>query len=388
MSENAATDSRWARFRSLMPVTERWSYMDHAAVAPIPAPTRDCMLEWCRQLAADGDVVWPQWAERVEGVRRRCAALVGADTAEIAFVSNTTAGINVVAEGLDWRAGDNVVTLANEFPSNVYPWMNLADKGVETRRVAIEGGAVDLERLLAHCDRRTRLITVSWVSYCTGWRLDLAPLVARAHEAGILVFLDAIQGLGVFSLDVRRTPVDFLAADGHKWLLGPEGAGILYVRRELLERLRPTGVGWNSVSHAHDFHRIQFDLRPSAERFEGGSRNMVGVLALGASVELLMEMGLSSGESAVADRVLAIADQAAARLQRAGAVIVNPCPAEHRSGIVLFDVPGHDALQVRRECLQAGVVLSCRAGHLRISPHGYASDDDVERLVGVVERLA
>ena len=221
--------------------------MDHAAVAPLPAPARDAVLQWSREAAEVGDVAWPRWAERVEEVRRLCAALIGADEDEIAFVPNTTAGISLVAEGLPWRAGDNVVTLANEFPSNLYPWMNLGDRGVETRRVEAPQGRVEVDQILERCDARTRLISVSWVGYASGWRMDLAELVERAHQRGILVFLDAIQGLGVFPMDVRQTPVDFLAADGHKWMLGPEGAGIFYVRREHLQRLRPIGVGWNSV---------------------------------------------------------------------------------------------------------------------------------------------
>ena len=208
--------------------------------------------------------------------------------------------------------------------------MNLRDRGVETRQVPVRDGRVDPDLVLARCDERTRLVSVSWVGYATGWRLDLAECSSqRAHARGILVFLDAIQGLGVFPLDVHQTPVDFLAADGHKWMLGPEGAGLFYVRREHLERLHPVGVGWNSVVHATISRTLRLDWRPTAVRYEGGSQNMVGVLALGASLELLERLGLTCQQSAIAARVLEVTDFACRRLGEAGARVVSQRQGEH-----------------------------------------------------------
>jgi selenocysteine lyase/cysteine desulfurase len=202
-------------------------------------------------------------------------------------------------------------------------------------------------------------------------------LAEIAHARGALLFLDAIQGLGVFPLDVRQTGVDFLAADGHKWLLGPEGAAVFYLREEHLDRLRPLGVGWNSVVHAHDFTRIELDFKRSASRYEGGSQNMAGLIALAASLRLL----LSFGPAALAKRILEVTDLACQRLEEAGAVVLSDRRPEHASGIVLFDLPGRDPQAVRRQCLDRGVVLSCRAGRLRISPHAYNNAEDVDRLV-------
>jgi len=300
------------------------------------------------------------------------------------LVPNTTAGINLVAEGFPWREGDNVVTLANEFPSNQYPWMNLASRRVDTRRVPVEDGRVDLDRLADACDERTRIVSVSWIGYASGWRMDLETLVTLAHERGALVFLDAIQGLGVFPIHAGRVGVDFLAADGHKWLLGPEGAGLLFIRRQHLPLLRPLSVGWNSVVHAHDFSHIELRLRPDAARYEGGSRNMVGHLALGASLRLLSSLGLSADTSALADRVLAVTDYAASRLEAIGGEIKSCRHAPHRSGILAFELPGRDPVELRRRCLQAGVVLSVRGGRLRISPHAYNDERDIDCLVEVL----
>jgi selenocysteine lyase/cysteine desulfurase len=313
----------------------------------------------------------------VEELRGLAAEMIGAAPEEIALIHNTTEGISIVSEGFPWEAGDNCVTLADEFPSNQYPWIHLADRGVETRRVPTDEGKVDLDRVAAACDRRTRIVSVSWVSYSSGWRNDLAGLAEIAHRCGALLFLDAIQALGVFPLNVGRTPVDFLAADGHKWLLGPEGAGVFFARREHLERLRPVGVGWNSVKHAHEFTRIELILKDSAARYEGGSPNTAGMIALGSSIRLLARYG----PDALAKRILEMTDLACRRLAEIGAVVFSDRRVEHKSGIVVFELPGRDPEAVRRRCRDEGVVLSCRSGRLRISPHAYNNPADVDRLV-------
>jgi len=367
----------WDEFRRQMPVARKWAYLDHAAVAPLPEPARAAVVDWADAAAAEGDTAWAAWNDQVEELRRVAARMIGAAPEEIALVRNTTEGINLVAEGYPWRRGDNVVTLADEFPSNLYPWMQLAGRGVQTRRVPTDDGRVDLDRVAAACDRRTRIVTISWVSYSSGWRNDVDRLAEIAHDRGALLFLDAIQGLGVFPLDVRQTEVDFLAADGHKWMLGPEGAGIFFARREHLERLRPIGVGWNSVVHARDFTRIELVLKETAERYEGGSQNMVGMIALGASLKLLGRFG----QDAIAGRVLQVTDLACRRLGEIGAHIFSDRSEQHSSGIVVFGLPNVDPEAVRRRCLERGVVLSCRSGRLRISLHAYNDASDVERLV-------
>ncbi len=369
--------NRWESFRSQMPVVAKWAYFDHAAVAPLPAATQQTVVEWARQAAEEGDTVWPDWSRRVEESRTLAARLLGAELDEVALVHSTSEGIGLVAEGYPWRDGDNVVTLENEFPSNLYPWMNLASRGVETRRVGSQQGRVDLNQLAAACDARTRIISVSWVGYVSGWRSDLDALVELARRQGALLFVDAIQGLGVFPLDVKATPIDFLAADGHKWLLGPEGAGLFYLRREHLDTLRPIGVGWHSVVHATDYSRIELTLKPNAARYEGGTQNMVGFLGLADSLRLLLD----HGTAAIAQRVLEITDLAVERLRQAGAVAISPREGNHRSGIVSFELAGRNALDVKQRCLAAGVALSARNGKVRLSAHAYNDASDVDRLI-------
>lgn len=375
---NTPTVDSWEALRRQMPAAAEWAYFDHAAVAPISGPAAAAINEWTDEAAADGGAAWLKWKARRESLRKRAAELVGASPDEICLVRSTTEGINLVAEGFPWQPSDNIVTLADEFPSNLYPWMNQQRRSVETRRVPTEAGRVDLNRLAEACDARTRIVSLSWVGYAAGWRNDLAAVAEIAHRRGALFFLDAIQGLGAFPLDVRQTPIDFFAADGHKWLLGPEGAGLFYVRHEHLDRLQPTGVGWNSVAHSSDFTHIELKFKDSAARFEGGSSNMVGFAGLDASLELLMTTGIA----AIGERILDFTDLAARRLAEAGATILSHrADRAHSSGILLFDWPGRDPQAVRRHLLDRKVVISSRAGKLRISPHAYGNESDIERLV-------
>ncbi|MEO1497773.1 MAG: aminotransferase class V-fold PLP-dependent enzyme [Planctomycetota bacterium] len=373
--------------RGQMPVTAHWAYFDHAAVAPLSAPAASAMAFWAEQARDAGDTVWLSWAERVENTRRHAAALVGADGDEIALVNSTTHGINLVAEGVDWRPGDNVVVLADEFPSNLYPWMHQASRGVEARLISTDRGLIDLDAFRDACDERTRVVSFSWVAYSSGVRrnIDLLCEIAKSCGAnggrGAWVFLDAIQGLGVFPLDVTQTPIDFFAADGHKWLLGPEGAGIAFIRRERLEDLRPVGIGWNSVVGSANFNRIEMQLKDNAARYEGGSANMAGQLALGASLEMLL------GRTAeVAAAVLDITDYLCERLMERGVEVFSlrgptPCGADQRSGIVSAAWPGMEPAEVRRRLADAGVAISVRDERLRMSPHAYTIRDDVDRLI-------
>jgi len=370
-----------------MPICDRWAYFDHAAVAPISRPARRAIEQWSQQSVEEGTVVWPQWEARIEEVRRVAAAMVNARPAEIALVPNTTAGINLVANGLDWREGDNMVTLANEFPSNLYPWMNLAKRGVETRRVEMPDGVVDINRIVDACDDRTRIVSVSWVGYATGYRVDVRETAAAVHERGPLFFLDAIQGLGVFPLDVADAQVDFLAADGHKWMLGPEGAGVAYIRQDCLKELRSCSVGWNSVSGRYDFNDIQLQLREEAAHFEGGSQNMVGYHGFGASLELLAACGLGHRRSDIAERILEFSNKACQRIEDVGGRLRFPRIEGNDSGIVTFEMPGHDPTAIRKACLRAGVCVSCRGGGVRISSHAYNNEQDIQRLVEVLQAL-
>lgn len=371
------SDERWADVRDReFPVARRWAYFDHAAVAPLPVRCATAMNDWTTEAVGNGDARWAEWYAKLGGLRRRIARLINADADEIAFAANTTTGIGLVAEGFPWRPGDNVVTAAEEYPSNLYPWMNLADRGVETRRVPTRGGRIELDDLAAAMDDRTRLLTISHVEFASGFRNDLDAIGALCRERGAAFFVDAIQGLGPLRIDVARAPIDFLAADGHKWLLGPEGAGFLYVRRDWLDRLRTILVGSHSVVGGFDYSKVEFNLKPNASRWEGGSLNMAGLHGLRGSLELLEELGWD----AVSARILENADRARSAAEAAGFAVYGSRNPGDLSGIVSIHRGGRDHRELADRLRERGVVCSCRAGRLRISPHVYNDQTDFDRL--------
>ncbi|HUO86139.1 MAG TPA: aminotransferase class V-fold PLP-dependent enzyme, partial [Thermoanaerobaculia bacterium] len=285
--------------RARFPVTADWVYLNHAAIGPLTAAAADRLAELARSVAATGDRRWPQRNDGVEEVRHGVARLLGAGApSSVAFVENTSAALSLVAQGLPWRRGENVVTAACEYPSNVYPWMILERHGVELRRVAERpGGRLEPDDLLARCDESTRVLALSWVQYASGLRSDLSVLAAACRERDVLFVVDAIQGLGALALDVEATGVDVVAAAGHKWLLGPEGVGLLYLSPRAVERLTPTRAGWRSMVHRYDWERLVVDFAPGALALECGTLNVYGILALGASVEVLLAAGREEVES-------------------------------------------------------------------------------------------
>jgi cysteine desulfurase / selenocysteine lyase len=369
----------WAQFRNEFAVTQRWAYLDHAAVTPLPEPVRKALIDWATDMAANGEASWPAWQRRVEETRARAGRLLNAEPADIAFVKNTSEGVSFVAEGLPWQSGDNVVTAADEYPSNLYPWMNLTGRGVEVRRVPSRDGRVLVDDLRAAIDDKTRLLALSFVEYGTGFRNDLNAVGNLCRERGVLFFVDAIQGLGVFPLDVRESPIDFLAADGHKWLLGSEGAGIFFVRRDLVEQLHTIEVGWHSVVHDHDFSKVELILKPHAGRWESGTFNVGGIAALGAGLELLLDAGIP----AVGARVLELTDYLCDRARQAGLEVFSSRQPGEASGIVSLLGLDDSAAAVRR-CRAAGVIVNHRGGRLRVSPHAYNTFDEIDRLFTVL----
>jgi cysteine desulfurase/selenocysteine lyase len=380
MSMNANDAIDWQTFRDRMPVCRRWVFLDHAAVAPLSLPAQQAMLEWAGDQAENGVVNSARWSRRIEQVRGMAARLLDAETDEIAFVKNTSEGLGFVAEGFPWREGDNVVSVEGEYPSNVYPWMNLARRGVELRRVATREGRVAPDDIRDALDGRTRLVTISFVEYGTGFRNDLDALCELCHGRGALLCVDAIQGLGALPLDMGRTPIDFLAADGHKWLLAPEGAGLFYCRKEHLDLLETIGVGWNSVVGADDYATIDFTLKPSAGRWESGSYNVGGIAALGGSLSLILEVGIEN----VARRMLELTDYLCRRIEEAGGTVYSSRREGEKSGIVSVIWPGADPVAVRHRCREQGIAINSREGRLRISPHCYNTHEELDRLVDVL----
>jgi len=386
-SSDKSASIDWSRFRTAMPVTDDWAYFDHAAVGPIPQVAHEKILEWARQAAYEGDVNWLSWQEQTEELRSLTAKILNASEPEIGLIPNTTFGINIVAQGYPWQLGDNVVLPDNEFPSNAYPWLALESQGVEVRRVPTESGIVCPDKIAAACDSKTRIVSCSFVGFSSGNRIEPTTIAKVAHDNGALFFMDAIQGMGVFPIDVKKSGIDFLAADGHKWMLGPEGAGVFYIKQEHLDLMRPVMMGWKSVSHEWEFNKIKLDLKPTACRFEGGSHNMAGLIGLNASLNLLHEFGLSSDDSPIARQILLLAEELATKLERAGAIIHSSRDDKIRTGIVIFELTGHDPVEIRAKLLENKIVTSARGGGVRAATHCFNNSEDIDRLVDVVSKL-
>jgi cysteine desulfurase/selenocysteine lyase len=383
--QQSAIETDWAvGMRQGMPSSTRWAYLDHAAVAPLPSVAAEAINDWVADALANGATDWGHWRDRVERLRCSAAELLGASSEHVAVIRNTTEGVGLVAEGLDWQPGDNLVVPECEFPSNLYAWQNLKDRGVDVRVLPVHLDHVDYDRIEAAVDTRTRLVAISWVGFRTGFRIDPARVARIAHRHDAWLFLDAIQGLGAFPIDVEAMEIDALAADGHKWLLGPEGAGIFYVRPKLLDQLRPLGLGWNSVRHAGDFTNTNLDLKPHAGRYEGGTYNMPGIAGLAASVDWFNQLGIER----ISGRILELTTELSERLESIGAEVASDRSPEHCSGIVSFELSGHSPRDLQRACRDRDVVVNSRDGRLRVSPHAYSSSGDIDRLIDVLTGVA
>ena len=375
--------------RAQMPITQRFAYFDHAAVAPLPRVSAEAIARYADEACQLGDTPWMAWNRCTEVLREQLATLISAQVDEIALIPNTSTGIGLVAEGLRWQPGDSLVVPANEFPSNLAPWRNLARRGVEIREVPVAADAqgvapVALDKLLEAMDQSTRLVAVSWVGFLSGWRIDVAEFCQAIHQRGAMMFLDAIQGIGAFPLDVSACGVDFCAADGHKWMLGPEGAGLLYVRRDRLERLDPLMIGWHSLDPRAAFDPHNTALRASAARYEGGSANMAGLIGLESSIRVLLQSQANRAGSGFAEAILSNVAELVERLEALGCWTSVPASETNRSGIVTIGWPDangdRDPLVVRKRCLDEGIVTSVRGGRLRVSTHAYNNSDDINRF--------
>lgn len=364
-------------YRDEFPVTNRLAFLNHANVAPLSRRACQKLDQWAKDISENGDSHLGEWFEEIESVRAAAARLLGASPAEIAFLKNTSEGLSLVAEGFPWQPGDNMVIVDAEYPANVYPWMHLLSKSVQTKIVKCRGPRILIEDLAQAIDDRTRLLSISFVQFSTGFRSDLAAIGALCRARGVDLCVDAIQGLGVFPIDVKAMQIDYLSANSHKWLVSPQGAAIFYASEAKLAKLRPTSVGWKSVANPHEYSKLDFRLAADARRFECGSFIVPSIVALGGSLSLFEEIGITT----IRDRVKLVTDYLVERLTSVGAQVLSSREAEEWSGIVSFDVSTMDAAAAVQRCKDRNIVISHRDGRLRASPHFYNNHDDIDRLI-------
>jgi len=368
------------------PIQQGVAYLNHAAVAPWPQCTADAVCDFARENARCGALHYKAWEETAGALRELLRRLINAESAdEIALVKNTSEGLSLVAYGLDWQPGDNVVVGMQEFPSNRIVWESLARRfGVEVRTVDLHAADTPEQALIGRLDRRTRVLAVSSIQYATGHHMNLDDLGKACREAGALLCVDAIQSLGAAPVDVRASQIDFLAADGHKWMLAPEGAGCFYCRRRHLKTLKLHQYGWGMLQNPGDYDSLYGEAAPAAwdeaenaRRFECGSLNSLGIHALHASLGLLFDAGLARVFSGVASNVSYLADNMdAERFQ-----LLTPREEHRRGGILTLRPLRGEPEALHRRLLKVDVLCACRGGGIRLSPHFYTPRAVLDRAL-------
>lgn len=363
------------------PHTQDICYLNHAAVAPWPRRAAEAVASFARENMHQGARDYPRWVQQEHRLREQLRTLLNAPgKGDIALVKNTSEALSIVAMGLEWTEGDEVILSDQEFPSNRIPWQALENQGVRVRQVSLD--CDDPEgALIAAMGPATRLLSISSVQYASGLRMDLPRLGEACRQRGILFCVDAIQSLGALPLDVQASQCDFAMADGHKWMLGPEGLGVFYCRREVRDRLKLTQFGWHMVEALGDYDRDDWIPASTARRFEPGSPNTLAQHALSASLELLLEIGMDRIQQALQQRTAYL-------LQSIGALpgvqLLSPTAPERRAGIVTFTFRGMDNAWLHGELMKAGVICAARGGGIRWSPHFYTPQVVLDRALQVL----
>ncbi|MEM3874181.1 MAG: aminotransferase class V-fold PLP-dependent enzyme [Candidatus Bathyarchaeia archaeon] len=367
--------------RELFPIVKNKVFLNHAAQSPLPKPVADAVKKCVEDFSAFGGVSTSEWDDYGKALFAR---LIGAKPEEIALVENTSIGLNIAANMLEYPPGSKVVTTDLEYPSVVYPWLKRS-LGVKIHYVKNVGGKIPLEDFEKAVDDSTVAVAVSHVEYVNGFRNDLRALSQIAHEHGAYLIVDAIQSAGVIPIDVKREGVDFLATACYKWLLSPTGAAYLYVREDLIEKFEPSYIGWASVKQ-EIFETVDFwdiwnlRLSETASRFEVGTPSFLSFVGAAEAIKMLLSFGIENIEK----RVLKLTDHLIEAVKALGLELQTPEEPKHRSGIVNFkiDKPKEIAEQLRR----MGIVVSARANGIRVSPHFYNTEEEIDKLIDEVKK--
>ncbi len=371
---DSALQEIWRKYRPEFPVTENLLYLNHAAVAPLARRAAEAMKWLADDALHNGSLHYDRWLESYDGLRAATARLIHADAGEIAMVKNTSEGIATVALGLQWRAGDRIVAFREEFPANYYIWKKLEEwKGVQVTWLSYLDPLENIEEAA----RGAKLLAISYVQYLSGYRADLTAIGEICRRHGVFFFVDAIQGMGAFPIDVRAMNIQALAADGHKWLLGPEGCGVLYVQQDWQDRIEPIEFGWTTVAGFADYSSRDMAVRRDAGRYECGTLNTVGCFGLRASTELILEVGVEN----IAPHVQHLGDLIADGARAHGYEVMLERTPQTGAGIVCIRKPGTDARVTHAHLKARGIMIAPRQGWVRISPHFYISPDDISRLL-------
>ncbi len=368
------------------PLDNNVIYLNHAAVAPWPARTTQAVKQFAEENSAQGARGYLGWMKVESTLREQLRWLINASSVDdIALQKSTSEALSTIANGIDWQSGDNVVVYRHEFPSNRIVWQMMKESGVECRLVDFASENDPEEALLSSCDEHTRLISVSSVQYASGLRMDLKKLSDFCVKNAILFCVDAIQSLGAIPFDLKEIPADFVVADGHKWMLGPEGIALLYVNPDLRSSLKLQQFGWHMVESAGDFDSLKTTPAKTARRFECGSPNMLGAHALNSSLSLIKEVGLET----ISRKILLNSQYLIKLITSHKRLKLISCPELKRlSGIITFSVTGiSDHGPLYSELMQRGVICAQRGGGIRFSPHFYTEQEKLDDAFNIVEKI-
>jgi len=372
----AASQPLHERYRDDFPVTSQLTYLNHAAVAPLCRPAAEAMKQLADDALNYGSLHYDQWMAAYQGLRSAAARLINASSGEIAIVKNTSEGVATIALGLDWKSGDRIVVFQEEFPANYFPWLRLESKGVQISRLSIHD---PLDRI-AEAIRGARLLAISYVNYLSGYRVDLDTIGRLCREHNCFFFVDAIQGMGAFPIDVERSQIDALSADGHKWMLGPEGNGTLYVRKDRLDQIEPVEFGWTNAAGYADYASRDMTPRPDAGRYECGTLNTLGCFGQRAAIEFLLAIGVEH----ITASVERLADRIYRGVRAKGYEVLAERTLETGSGIVSFRHPRVDAREIVTKLREARIAAAPRQGWIRTSPHFYIDPAEIDRMLEVL----
>lgn len=365
----------WSKYRSYFPHLSDQIYLNHAGISPMNAIAQAAVDEYCVNRLQKNIEFWPAALEKKAYFIELISKLINAPTENIALTSNTSTGLNILTLGMEWKAGDRILLNNFEFPSNVIPFMNLKRFGVEVDFVHHRDGAIYLEDIIDHLHPRTRMLSISFVEFLNGFRNDLSAISKICRERDIIFCVDAIQGLGALQMDVEKMGIDFLSSGGHKWLMWPAGLGFVYISPRIFDQVYPAQAGWLSVENPFDFFNYQKPFASTAQRFEPGGFNILGIFAATASLEMMLEIGRANIEK----KILTNTDYLINELQKNGYELYTSLDENHRSGIVTFY--HRKGEELHNFLKNSQITVSLREGMIRVSPHYYNDRTDLKKFI-------
>lgn len=367
------------QIRADFPITKSSIYVNHAAVAPIPLSVRDAMLKRANMHVYNIGTAWDDSLPVYQQGRELAAKLVNSRPERIAWIQNTSDGVSKIANGIDWRPGDNVIVPDREFPSNYFAWKHLASRGVELRHIESEDEKTLPENLAKIIDQNTKVVALSQVQYYNGYHCDVESIGAICREYDALLTVDGTQSIGAINLDVIKCQVDVLIVSAHKWMMGPLGIGFMALSDRAMARVAVTNIGWLSFSDPFHFAQEK-ELLPNANRFEPGTENSAGIFGLTARLKSIIECG----PAIIENRVIELTDRLCAGLESSGYHVTSHRGEGEKSGIVTFTHPNIKGVTLMERLTQNNIAVSLRAGGIRVSPHYYNSEVEIDQILSVL----